>query len=113
MLIVFCGAMTASLTLQFTRDSSFIRKAFPELDSIAVERCIGRVLDIGAGAGSHSLAIQERGLEVTSVDVSEKAVEVMRRRGCKNAKVGDVFDSYSELFDTVLVILNIGIVQKS
>jgi len=82
-----------------------------ELDRIAVELCAGRVLDIGAGAGSHSLAIQDRGLEVTSVDISAKAVRVMSERGCRNAKVGDVFDSYSEPFDTIFVILNIGIVQ--
>lgn len=90
----------------------FYPDGLPELDRIAVERCAGRVLDIGAGAGSHSLAIQDRGLDVTSADISEKAVEVMRRRGCKNAKLGDVFDSYPEPFDTVLVILNIGIVQN-
>ena len=35
----------------------------------------------------------------------------MRRRGCKDAKIGDVFDQYAERFDTVLVILNIGIVR--
>jgi 2-polyprenyl-3-methyl-5-hydroxy-6-metoxy-1,4-benzoquinol methylase len=90
----------------------FYPEGLPELDRIAVERCAGRVLDIGAGAGSHSLAIQDRGLDVTSVDISVKAVEVMRRRGCKNAKIGDIFESYSEPFDTILVILNIGIVQN-
>lgn len=74
--------------------------------------CIGRVLDIGAGAGSHSLALQGRGLDVTSVDASQKAVQVMSRRGCKNAMVGDVFDTYPRRFDTVLVILNIGIVRN-
>src|SRR4028118_1837893 len=84
----------------------------PELDKIAIKRCTGRVLDIGAGAGSHSLAVQDKGLDVTSVDISEKAVRVMSRRGCKKAKVGDVFDSYSESFDTILVILNIGIVRN-
>jgi cyclopropane fatty-acyl-phospholipid synthase-like methyltransferase len=36
----------------------------------------------------------------------------MSERGCKDAKVGDVFDSYSELFDTIFIILNIGIVQN-
>ena len=70
------------------------------------------MLDIGAGAGSHSLAIQERGLEVTSIDISVKAVRVMAERGCRDARVGDVFDSYSEPFDTILVILNIGIVRN-
>jgi 2-polyprenyl-3-methyl-5-hydroxy-6-metoxy-1,4-benzoquinol methylase len=90
----------------------FYPGGLPELDTIAVERCTGRVLDIGAGAGSHSLAIQGRGLEVTSVDISAKAVKVMSERGCRDARVGDVFDSYSGPFDTVLVILNIGIVQN-
>ena len=84
----------------------------PELDKIAVRRCAGRVLDIGAGAGSHSLAIQDRGLDVTSIDISAKAVTVMSERGCRDARVGDVFDSYSAPFDTILVILNIGIVQN-
>jgi cyclopropane fatty-acyl-phospholipid synthase-like methyltransferase len=90
----------------------FYPDGLPELDRIAVERCAGRVLDIGAGAGSHSLAIQERGLDVTSVDISAKAVRVMSERGCKNAKVGDVFDFYPVPFDTIFVILNIGIVQN-
>ena len=90
----------------------FYPDGLDEVDRIAVAQCSGRVLDIGAGAGSHSLAIQERGLEVTSVDISSKAVRVMSQRGVKNARVGDVFDSYSEPFDTVFVILNIGIVQN-
>jgi 2-polyprenyl-3-methyl-5-hydroxy-6-metoxy-1,4-benzoquinol methylase len=90
----------------------FYPGGLPELDKIAIECCTGRVLDIGAGAGSHSLAVQERGLDVTSVDISEKAVQVMSQRGCKKAKAGDVFDSYSDPFDTILVILNIGIVRN-
>jgi 2-polyprenyl-3-methyl-5-hydroxy-6-metoxy-1,4-benzoquinol methylase len=90
----------------------FYPEGLPQLDRIAVEYCAGRVLDIGAGAGSHSLAIQDRGLAVTSVDISAKAVQVMRERGCKDAIIGDVFDSYSEPFDTVFVILNIGIVRN-
>jgi 2-polyprenyl-3-methyl-5-hydroxy-6-metoxy-1,4-benzoquinol methylase len=90
----------------------FYPDGLPELDKTAVERCAGRVLDIGAGAGSHSLAIQDRGLEVTSIDISAKAVRVMSERGCRDPRVGDVFDSYSAPFDTIFVILNIGIVQN-
>ena len=90
----------------------FYPDGLPKLDQIAVERCAGRVLDIGAGAGSHSLAIQDRGLDVTSIDISAKAVRVMSKRGCRDARVGDVFDSYSAPFDTIFVILNIGIVQN-
>lgn len=90
----------------------FYPEGLPELDRLAVERCRGRVLDLGAGAGSHSLAIQEKGLDVTSVDISVKAVRVMSERGCKNARAGDVFDFYSEPFDTIFTILNIGIVRN-
>ena len=90
----------------------FYPDGLPELDEIAVRSCAGHVLDIGAGAGSHSLALQGLGLDVTSVDASHKAVQVMSRRGCKNAIVGDVFDTYPGRFDTVLVILNIGIVRN-
>jgi SAM-dependent methyltransferase len=90
----------------------FYPDGLPEIDSIAIQHCSGRVLDLGAGAGSHSLAIQNRGLDVTSVDISCKAVQVMMQREVKNARVGDIFDTYLEPFDTVLVILNIGIVQK-
>jgi 2-polyprenyl-3-methyl-5-hydroxy-6-metoxy-1,4-benzoquinol methylase len=90
----------------------FYPDGLPQLDRIAIQNCAGRVLDMGAGAGSHSLAIQDRGLDVNSIDISAKAVQVMSQRGCRNARVGDVFDSYPEPFDTVLVILNIGIVRN-
>lgn len=90
----------------------FYPEGLPAVDRVAVEHCAGRVLDIGAGAGSHSLAIRERGLDVTSVEISPKAVEVMRRRGVPRPVVGDVFDPHPEPFDTVLVILNIGIVRN-
>lgn len=90
----------------------FYPDGLPRLDRLAVEQCSGRVLDIGAGAGTHSLAIRDRGLKVTSVDISRKAVQVMAQRGVPDPIVGDVFDVYPDRFDTVFVILNIGIVQN-
>ena len=64
----------------------------PPLELKALDLCRGRVLDVGAGAGCHSLALQRRGLDVTAVDISPLSVDVMRRRGVRQAWEADVFD---------------------
>jgi SAM-dependent methyltransferase len=81
------------------------------LDEAALALCRGRVLDVGAGAGCHSLPLQTRGLAVTALDVAPEAVEVMRRRGVLDARCGDVFTFTGEPFDTLLILMNgIGLV---
>jgi len=57
----------------------------------AHQRCLlnharGQVLDIGAGAGQHTLALQERGLKVTAIDKSPLAIDVCRARGVRDAQ---------------------------
>jgi SAM-dependent methyltransferase len=52
----------------------------------------GPVLDLGAGAGRASLYLHERGLPVTAVDASPGALEVCRRRGVADVRLGDVND---------------------
>ena len=68
----------------------------------------GRVLDLGCGAGRVSLELQRRGLEVVGVDVSPLAVEVARKRGAADARVGTVATALQggELFDTILLLGN-------
>jgi SAM-dependent methyltransferase len=84
---------------------------FSALDEAALDLCRGRVLDAGAGAGCHSLVLQARGLSVTALDVSPDAVEVMRRRGVRDVRCGDVFAFAGERFDTLLMLMNgIGLV---
>jgi SAM-dependent methyltransferase len=55
------------------------------LDVLLSARPGRRVVNIGAGQGTFSRRLEERGFSVTSVDESEAAVEVLRRR-----LVGDV-----------------------
>jgi len=64
----------------------------PELEWIALQQCRGWVLDVGAGAGSHALFLQRMGLTVTALDVSPKAVGVMKARGVERVLVGDFFE---------------------
>ncbi len=75
----------------------------------ASERAQGRVLDIGAGAGRVSLALQREGLDVVSLDISEGATEVCKDRGARSVFKGTVFDlagTRPAPFDTFLMLGN-------
>ncbi len=89
-------------------------KDMPEMERRALQTARGRVLDIGAGAGCHSLALQSRGMEVTAVELSPLSCEVMRERGVRNVVCGDVMDvDFGQKFDTILLLMNgIGIAGK-
>lgn len=86
----------------------------PKLEQKALQLAIGKTLDVGCGAGSHSLSLQnDRNLEVTSIDISEKAIETCKLRGVKNAKVQNVLDFEGEKFDTIILLMNgVGIFGK-
>jgi SAM-dependent methyltransferase len=77
---------------------------FTPLEASALERCRGRVLDIGAGSGLHSLALQERGLAVTALEISPEAVAVMIRRGVRDARCADIFQFTEGPFDSLLML---------
>lgn len=83
----------------------------PDWEKTALDECKGHVLDAGAGAGSHSLVLQSRGYEVTALDISLQATEVMRMRGIKNVIAGDIFSLPQSSYDTILLMMNgIGLV---
>ncbi|GAB3526131.1 class I SAM-dependent methyltransferase [Pontibacter brevis] len=78
----------------------------PELERLALKECRGAVLDIGAGAGSHSLVLQERGQEVTALDISAGAVAIMQKRGVRRVLHQDVFELKGQQYDTLLMLMN-------
>jgi 2-polyprenyl-3-methyl-5-hydroxy-6-metoxy-1,4-benzoquinol methylase len=64
-------------------------------------------LDIGAGAGSHSLYLQnERNLDVTALDISPKSIEVCKLRGIQKAVAENMLQFEGETFDTILLLMN-------
>lgn len=95
--------------------STFFRdyEKMPKVEQIALDLCKGRILDIGAGAGSHALWLQERHHQVTALDISEGAVEVMKNRDVKDARLQDFFTFKGEKYDTLLLLMNgVGIVGR-
>lgn len=79
----------------------------PKLEQKALQLAKGKVLDVGCGAGSHSLTLQnDLNLDVTSIDISPNAIKACELRGLKNAKVQDVMTLENEKFDTILLLMN-------
>lgn len=90
-------------------DSGDYLGGWSDRDTWALQRAPGRVLDMGAGAGRASLALQERGQDVVALDVSPGAVGVCRRRGVKEVFLGTVAElaaAGGAPFDSVLMLGN-------
>lgn len=86
----------------------------PLQEQKAIELCRGRVLDVGAGSGCHSIVLKDRGLDVTAIDISELSVEVMKDRGLDARNINFFDETFTERFDTILLAMNgIGIVGKT
>ncbi|QBZ97596.1 class I SAM-dependent methyltransferase [Flavobacterium sangjuense] len=78
----------------------------PKLEKKALQLCKGKVLDVGCGAGSHALYLQEKGFDVTAIDISANAIKACQLRDLKNAKVQNIIDLKGESFDTILLLMN-------
>ena len=78
----------------------------PKLEKKALQLAKGKILDVGCGAGSHALYLQEKGFEVTAIDISANAIKACELRGLKNTKNGNVLEIENEKFDTILLLMN-------
>ncbi len=80
-----------------------------EISAMSLVR--GKVLDVGAGAGAHALLLQEDGFQVTAIDQSAMACEIMREWGVHDVIQGNIFQFDQARFDTLWLMMNgIGIV---
>lgn len=79
----------------------------PILEQKALQLSNGKILDVGCGAGSHGLYLQnEKNLQVTAIDISENAIKTCQLRGLNNAKVQNILDLENQNFDTILLLMN-------
>jgi len=81
------------------------RSDLPKIEKIALEQCYGKVLDIGAGAGSNALMLQDK-CDVTAIDISNGLVEIMKKRGVKDARKISFFEMKQEKYDTIFMMMN-------
>lgn len=82
-------------------------KEMPTMEQKALQLAKGKILDVGCGAGSHSLYLQnELNLEVTAIDISSRAIQACSLRGIKDARVQDVMTLENETYDTILLLMN-------
>ena len=87
-------------------------KDMPKLEQKALQLASGSILDVGSGAGSHSLYLQEKGFTVKAIDYSKGAVAVAKARGIKHVELKALLDEH-DTFDTVLLLMNgTGIFQE-
>ena len=88
-------------------------KKMPPLEQKALKLCKGNILDIGCGAGSHSLYLQKKGFAVTALDQSPGAIETCKLRGLEHTVLQNIQDFKLQKYDTLLMLMNgIGIVGK-
>jgi SAM-dependent methyltransferase len=84
-------------------------KQWPRWEKQAMKHVHGRVLDIGCGAGRQALYLQDKGHDVTGIDVSPLAISLCKKRGVKNAKVLAIehIDKFKpSSFDTAIMMGN-------
>jgi SAM-dependent methyltransferase len=85
--------------------------AWSRWEQTAIARVTGTVLDLGAGAGRHSLHLQRLGHAVTAVDASPGAVTVCRARGIADVRFADLNDrDFEGRWATILLMCgNLGL----
>ncbi len=89
--------------------SHLFRKLYqlPDLEKKAVQLCRGKILDVGAGVGCHSIILHKEGYDVYPIDTSLFCVEIMQERGLKNANCINFFElPEKRRYDTILMLMN-------
>ncbi|MDH5447397.1 MAG: class I SAM-dependent methyltransferase [Candidatus Bathyarchaeota archaeon] len=78
------------------------------IEQKAMEFVQGRILDIGCGAGRHSLYLQKKGFDVLGIDISPLAIKICKLKGLKKAKVMSIEDGNFQpnSFDTIIMMGN-------
>lgn len=78
----------------------------PLIEQVALNAAKGKILDIGAGTGSHSLYLQKKHPNTFALDISKGAIEVCKKRGVQHTVHKNIWELKNEKFDTLLALMN-------
>ena len=78
----------------------------PHIEQLALHNANGKTLDVGACSGIHALWLQDKGIDVTALDISHLCCEVMKNRGVNKVINADMFEYGGETYDTILLLMN-------
>lgn len=88
------------LSSMFDEDEMPVKHLFrnleemPMLEQKALSLAKGKVLDVGAGAGCHALALQAQSIAVKAIDISPLSCQAMLLRGVKDVECINLFDPH-------------------
>ncbi len=77
------------------------------LDQLALQQARGQVLDVGAGAGRHSLALQDMGHSPTALEADADCARLCMARGVARVEAAP-WQTYrpGPVYDTALALMN-------
>ncbi len=87
---------------------------FPEVEQLAMQNASGAVLDIGCGAGSHSLYLKNLEKDIEALDISLYICDVLKKQNI-TVHCTDIFTfNPVKKYDTLLLLMNgLGIAGKN
>jgi SAM-dependent methyltransferase len=84
----------------FFRDKA----SFSPIEINALSMCKGRILDVGAGAGTHSLYLQKNSHDVYAMEMLPTLCDLLKMRGVRQVVESDVYQYTSNAFDTIIML---------
>lgn len=83
-------------------------KDWPAIEKDIITQARGKVLDIGCGAGRHTVYLQGRGLDCMAIDMSNTVLRLAKMRGVKKTRLANAskLPFTRPTFDTVLLFCN-------
>ena len=86
---------------------------WPEIEKIAINRCEGKILEIGSLTGVHAEYLKEKGYDVTCCEMDPIASDFIEKKGYNIIKNDIFLEKPIPIYDYVLIMMNgLGILEK-